>query len=101
MGSRSGELVPGDADVAAQALVARGQVGDRVQLVQIERIALQQPERFLELLANPVSVVPERLAADEEPVSDRGDERTKQLLSPPVLRCDVEMVDARRQCRRQ
>ena len=107
VGGRRRQVVPGDADPAAQPLVPGRQdgldgagpgiellqVGDRVELVEVEVVAVEEPEGLLELGPHPVTVVPERLAGHEEPVPHGRDERSEQLLGPAVLGGHVEVVD--------
>jgi hypothetical protein len=77
----------------ASARVELVEIGDGVELVQVERVAVQELQRLLELCPDPVAVVAERLAADEQAVPDRRDERPEELLGPPVLGGHVEVVD--------
>ena len=70
-------FVPGSQD-GAHGSVARvefGEVGDGVELIEVERIAVQQRQRILHLCAHAVRVVAQGLARHEELVTHWCDER--------------------------
>ena len=107
VGRGRGQLVSGDAHPPAQPLVPGGQdglhrpapglelpeVGHRMHLVEVEPVAAKQGEGLLQLGSDPVGAVSQGLAGHEEPVPDGRDARAQQLLGPPVLGGDVEVVD--------
>ena len=102
------ESVAGDADKPAEPLlfgrqhrlsgrrppVELVQVGDSVELIEVEGVAAEQGERLLQLRPHSVGVPSRRLAPDEEPVAHRRDQRADLLLGPPVAGRDVQVVDA-------
>jgi len=104
---RGAQLVPGDPHPPAQALVPcrqddldrRGsriellEVGHGVELVQVEVVAVEPPQGLLQLGADSVGVVAQRLAGHEQPVTDGRDQGSDELLGPSVLRRHVEVVD--------
>jgi len=106
MRRRGVETVTGDADEAAQALRLRpqdrfggvaaavqfGQVGNGVELIEIERVAPEQTERLFELGPYAVGVRPKGLATHEEPVPDGRDQGPDQFLGLSVLGRDVQVV---------
>jgi hypothetical protein len=74
--------------------VQLGQIGHGVHLVEVEHVALQQPEGLLQVGPHPARVTALRLAGHEEPVPHGRDERSEQLLGPAVARGHVDVVDA-------
>ena len=64
-----------------------------MHLVEVEPVAPQPLQRLLQLRPHSPRVVAQRLARHEEPLAHGRDEWSEQLLGPPVLGGDVEVVD--------
>ncbi len=115
MGNGRLEIVTGDANEPAQPLVAGrqdgldrtgprvelGEVGDRVQLVEVEPVTAEEAQGLLQLSPDVVGTVVEGLARDEELVAHCRNERPERFLRPAVLGGDVEVVDPGGERRRE
>ena len=102
------DVVPGDPGEAGVPGVAqrqdpfeRGRApvelcerGHGVGLVEVEDLRVEQAAGRVELVGDAVGVGPQGLARDEQLVSMRRQVRADDRLGRPVLRCDVEVVDA-------
>ena len=102
------EVVAGDAGEARLAglaeledLLERGrapvellQGGDRVRLVEVEHLGVEQAPRGAELLGDADGIGPQGLARDEQLVPVRRQVRAHHRLGRTVLRGDVEVVHA-------
>ena len=63
-------------------------------LVEVEDLGVEQAPGRVELVGDAVGVGPQRLARDEQLVPMRRQVRAHHRLGRPVLRRDVEVVDA-------
>ncbi len=63
-------------------------------LVEVEDVRVEQPAGRVELVGDAVGIGPQRLAGDEQLVPMGREVRAHHRLGRPVLRRDVEVVDA-------
>ena len=97
----------GDAEEPGEALVAgalerrhrvaplleHGQRRHAVELVEVEVVGLEAPQRLLQLRPHTVGVAPGGLGAEEQAVADGRDVGADEDLGVAVAGGDVEMVD--------
>ena len=90
-----------DALERRRAAVQLFERGDRVRLVEVEHVGVQQAAGVVELVLDPVGIGPQRLAGHEHLVAPGGQVGAHHRLGRSVLRGDVEVVDASAKCQVQ